>query len=52
VWTYLGLPSISLPLLTGKNDLPLGIQLIGDKHDDLRFLGVASWIEKNCKQND
>ena len=27
VWTYLGLPSISLPLLTGKNDLPLGIQL-------------------------
>ena len=52
VWTYLGLPSISLPLLTGKNDLPLGIQFIGDKHDDLRFLGVASWIEKNCKQND
>ena len=52
VWTYLGLPSISLPLLTGKNNLPLGIQLIGDKHDDLRFLGVASWVEKNCKQND
>ncbi|AEA80932.1 amidase [Pelagibacteraceae bacterium] len=52
VWTYLGLPSISLPLLTGKNDLPLGIQLIGDKYDDLRFLGVASWVEKNCKQND
>ena len=50
VWTYLGLPSISLPLLTGKNDLPLGIQLIGDKHDDLRFLGVANWVEKNCKQ--
>ena len=52
VWTYLGLPSISFPLLTGKNDLPLGIQLIGDKYDDLRFLGVASWVEKNCKQND
>jgi Asp-tRNA(Asn)/Glu-tRNA(Gln) amidotransferase A subunit family amidase len=52
VWTYLGLPSISLPLLTGKNDLPLGIQLIGGKYDDLRFLGVASWVEKNCKQND
>ena len=52
VWTYLGLPSISLPLLTGKNDLPLGIQFIGDKHDDLRFLGVANWVEKNCKQND
>jgi Asp-tRNA(Asn)/Glu-tRNA(Gln) amidotransferase A subunit family amidase len=52
VWTYLGLPTISLPLLTGTNDLPLGIQLIGDKYDDLRFLGVASWLEKNCKQYD
>jgi len=50
VWTYMGLPSISLPLLTGTNNLPLGIQLIGDKLDDLRFLGVANWLEKNCKK--
>ena len=49
-WTYMGLPSISLPLLTGANNLPLGIQLIGDKLDDLRFLGVANWLEKNCKK--
>ena len=49
VWTYLGLPAISLPLLTGENDLPLGLQLVGDKLDDLRFLGAASWLEKNCK---
>lgn len=48
-WTYLGLPTISLPLLTGENDLPLGVQLIGDKLDDLRFLGTANWLEKNCK---
>jgi len=49
-WTYMGLPSISLPLLTGANNLPLGVQLIGDKLDDLRFLGVANWLEKNCKK--
>ena len=49
VWTYLGLPAISLPLLTGENDLPLGVQLVGDKLDDLRFLGSANWLEKNCK---
>jgi Asp-tRNA(Asn)/Glu-tRNA(Gln) amidotransferase A subunit family amidase len=49
IWTYLGLPTISLPLLTGENDLPLGVQLIGDKMDDLRFLGTANWLEKNCK---
>ena len=49
-WTYMGLPSISLPLLTGANNLPLGVQLIGDKLDDLRFLGVANWLDKNCKK--
>ena len=49
IWTYLGLPAISLPLLTGENDLPLGVQLVGDKFDDLRFLGTANWLEKNCK---
>ena len=46
IWTYLGLPTISLPLLTGENDLPLGVQLVGDKLDDLRFLGTANWLEK------
>jgi Asp-tRNA(Asn)/Glu-tRNA(Gln) amidotransferase A subunit family amidase len=48
-WTYLGLPTISLPLLTGENNLPLGVQLVGNKLDDLRFLGTANWMEKNCK---
>ncbi len=48
-WTYLGLPTISLPLLTGENDLPLGLQLVGNKFDDLRFLGTAKWLEDNCK---
>ena len=49
IWTYLGLPAISLPLLTGENDLPLGLQLVGNKFDDLRFLGTAKWLEDNCK---
>ena len=49
IWTYLGLPAISLPLLTGENDLPLGLQLVGNKYDDLRFLGTAKWLEDNCK---
>ena len=52
VWTYMGLPSISLPLLTGENNLPLGVQLVGNKLDDLRFLGVANWLEKKCKDDE
>ena len=48
VWSYLGTPCISLPLLQGENDLPLGVQLVGAKYDDQRFLGVANWLEKEC----
>ena len=49
VWSYLGTPCISLPLLEGENNLPLGIQMIGDRYDDHRFLGVARWLEKECQ---
>ena len=51
IWTYMGLPTISLPLLTGESDLPLGVQLIGNKLDDIRFLITANWLEKNCKDD-
>ena len=50
IWSYLGTPCISLPLLEGENNLPLGVQLIGDKYDDHRFLGVAKWLEKECEE--
>jgi len=49
VWSFMGTPSISLPLLEGENNLPLGVQLIGNKHDDLKFLGIANWLEKESK---
>ena len=50
VWSYMHTPAISLPLLQGENNLPLGLQLIGDKYDDQRFLGVANWLEKESKK--
>ena len=50
VWSYMHTPAISLPLLQGENNLPLGLQLIGDKYDDQRFLGVANWLEKECQE--
>ena len=50
VWSYMGTPCISLPLLEGENNLPLGVQLIGNKYDDHRFLGVANWLEKECQE--
>ena len=53
VWSYMGVPTISLPLLQGENNLPLGLQLIGEKYDDLRFLSIARWLEqKSAKHNE
>jgi len=48
-WSFMGTPCISLPLLQGENNLPLGVQLIGDKYDDQRFLGIARWLEQKSK---
>ena len=41
LWTMLGLPAVSLPLLQGANGLPLGVQLVGPRHGDGRLLRTA-----------
>jgi Asp-tRNA(Asn)/Glu-tRNA(Gln) amidotransferase A subunit family amidase len=49
IWTFLGMPSISLPILKGLNNMPLGVQLVGEKNDDIRFLRSANWLLKKNK---
>ena len=49
IWTFLGMPCISLPLLSGSNNLPLGVQLVGEKFDDARLMRTANWIMKKNK---
>ena len=44
LWTLLGLPAITLPLLTGEDDMPLGVQLVGAPGDDARLLRTAQWL--------
>jgi Asp-tRNA(Asn)/Glu-tRNA(Gln) amidotransferase A subunit family amidase len=44
LWTLLGLPAVSLPLMQGKNGLPLGVQLVGRKNFDARLLRTARWL--------
>jgi Asp-tRNA(Asn)/Glu-tRNA(Gln) amidotransferase A subunit family amidase len=46
LWTLAGLPAVSLPLLTGENSLPLGIQLVGRRGDDARLLRTARWLSE------
>jgi Asp-tRNA(Asn)/Glu-tRNA(Gln) amidotransferase A subunit family amidase len=44
LWTYCGMPALSLPLARGDNGLPLGIQLVGARGDDARLLRTARWL--------
>ena len=46
LWTLLGMPAITLPLMQGENGLPLGVQLVGRKGYDARLLRTARWLEK------
>ena len=41
-WTLLGNPAICLPPLKGENDLPVGVQIIGQRYGDAGLLKAAS----------
>jgi Asp-tRNA(Asn)/Glu-tRNA(Gln) amidotransferase A subunit family amidase len=44
LWTLCGMPALSVPLMQGANDLPLGVQLVGPRHGDARLLRTARWL--------
>lgn len=44
IWTGLHGPAINLPLYTGPNDLPIGLQVIGHIGQDDRFLDAVDGI--------
>jgi Asp-tRNA(Asn)/Glu-tRNA(Gln) amidotransferase A subunit family amidase len=44
LWTFVGLPAVSLPLLQGSTDLPIGVQMIGQRNGDARLLRNARWL--------
>ena len=38
------MPAVTLPLLSGMNGLPVGVQLVGRRNDDGRLLRTANWL--------
>jgi Asp-tRNA(Asn)/Glu-tRNA(Gln) amidotransferase A subunit family amidase len=44
LWTLLGMPAVTLPLMKGENGLPLGVQLVGRRNFDARLLRTARWL--------
>jgi Asp-tRNA(Asn)/Glu-tRNA(Gln) amidotransferase A subunit family amidase len=45
MWTYLGVPCVTLPLMT-VGGMPCGVQLIGKRRDEGRLLATARWVEE------
>lgn len=49
LWTFCGTPAVSLPLLVGAHELPIGVQLVGPCGDDARLLRTAAWLVSHLK---
>ena len=44
IWTLLGMPCVSLPVLHGPAWLPIGLQLAGARGADERLLAAAAFV--------
>jgi Asp-tRNA(Asn)/Glu-tRNA(Gln) amidotransferase A subunit family amidase len=51
IWTYLGLPAITLPLLSSEAGMPIGVQLVGRYRNDARLLRTANWLAQTLGSN-
>ena len=45
-WSFLGLPTVSLPCGLAENDLPVAVQLIGRAWGECELLAAAGWCER------
>jgi Asp-tRNA(Asn)/Glu-tRNA(Gln) amidotransferase A subunit family amidase len=51
-WSLCGLPTVSLPLLRGMSDMPIGVQLVGCQGGDCNLLRVAAWLTNAVTLNE
>ncbi len=52
IWTYLGTPAITLPLLQSEAGLPIGVQLVGRRGDDARLLRTARSLVNTMRSGE
>lgn len=50
-WQAMGLPVINIPAITDANGIPLGLQLVGQSHQDDELLERAQWVSDTLKQH-
>ena len=44
-WTQFAMPCLTLPAGKGPDRLPVGVQLVGRRHDDAKLLEIGLWVE-------
>lgn len=44
-WTHLYMPCLTMPHFSGPNGLPVGVQLVGRRHEDDRLFDIAMWAD-------
>jgi Asp-tRNA(Asn)/Glu-tRNA(Gln) amidotransferase A subunit family amidase len=49
LWSLCGLPAVTVPIMTGADGMPLGVQLVGPRGDDARLLQCAAWLTEHVK---
>ena len=50
IWTYCGVPAVTLPLLVGSSGLPIGVQMVGRQMYDGRLLRTARWLTGTLRE--
>ena len=50
IWTFLGLPSMNLPVFASSEGLPFGLQIVANKYDDYHMFDFAKYIAKSLFQ--
>ena len=49
LWSLCGLPAVTVPIMTGADGMPLGVQLVGPRGDDARLLQCAAWLTQHVR---
>ena len=52
IWTLCGFPCLTIPALVSKNDMPIGVQLIGKPECDDKLLGIGGWFLEKLKNRE
>lgn len=49
LWTMLGVPAVTVPVMSGPSGMPIGVQLIGAWDRDRELLAIAHRIEERVR---